>query len=151
MNGEQPFDESQFAHTIVRVELNGSWVEFVPNPEAVDDAATVSPVRGIVHVISGCNPGYRESDEVNAQRHIYMEQRLRDVGAQPLPAIGMSPDGSWVEPSWGVTGLARETVCALGREFGQVAVFEIEGSRIRIIRCTDSAEVSDRGVRLRPG
>lgn len=148
MKADQSFDESQFEHTIVRLEVDGEWFVYEPGASR---GGLGPPVARVVHVISGCNPGYRETDVVNERRHMHMERRLRELGVESMAAIGMSPDGSWVEPSWGVTGLTRRAVCALGREFGQVAVFEIEGERLRILRCADSEQISDRSVRISPG
>jgi hypothetical protein len=38
----------------------------------------------------------------------------------------------------------RKTVCALGQEFGQVAVFEIDFDCLHVVRCADSEVVSSR-------
>ena len=143
----QVFDESQFADTVVHLIRNGVWIEIVPDANAPLDQLNDPGISTTIHVISGCNPGYRETDEANALRHIHMEQCLREVGADPQSAIGMSPDGSWVEPSWAVTGLTRDQACAVGREFGQVAVFEIDARRIHVVRCIDSTAASSKPYR----
>jgi len=137
------FDEGQFENAIIRILGDGGWIEIAPVSEPMG-AAGVAAIDEPVHVISGCNPGYRETDEVNARRHRELELRLRKLGPDPSPAVGMSPDRSWVEPSWAVAGLSRKTVCALGQEFGQVAVFEVDSDRIRVVRCADSEAVSSR-------
>lgn len=151
MKTKQTFDEGEFAHTIVRILIEGGWFELVPIDAPVEPTVQGSqplPISGILHVISGCNPGYRESDEINEQRHVQMAERLRSVGAEPMPAVGMSSDGTWIEPSWAVAGLARETVCAFGREFGQVAVFEVEAGLIRVVHCPDGTVMSTRPFRV---
>lgn len=142
---EQVFDEEQFSRTVLRLRIEDVWFTLVPTRSVGVD---VLPVTEVLHVISGCNPGYRETDEVNERRHMYMERRLRDAGVEPLPAVGTSPDGSWVEPSWAVTGLSRDVACDIGREFGQIAVFEIDGPSLEIIRCADSIVVSSTGFTL---
>lgn len=154
MSAGRPFDEEQFAQTIVRVEWDNSWIEFVPVTESssIRDSSNrgdVSPLPGVLHVISGCNPGYRASDADNDQRHVSIGERLRGLGVVPRPAIGSSPDGTWVESSWAVSGLARESVCSLARQFGQVAIFEIEGPTIRIIRCSDAELMCDMDCDIR--
>jgi hypothetical protein len=137
------FDEGQFSSAIVRILDQGTWFDIVPN----DDLST--PGSNLVmptplYVISGCNPGYRASDEENDRRHEQLGERLRDMGVDLMPAVGMSPDGSWVEPSWAVSSLDLDVVCALGREFGQVAVFVIDEGEIRVVRCRDGVSMSSK-------
>lgn len=146
-SGGQSFDSSQFEHSIVRMQVAGVLVEIVP---VVDESPATDPpkIRQTVHVISASNPGFLDSDENNERQHIYMSHRLRELGVEPLPAIGASADGQWQEASWAVTGLTRLQVCELGREFGQVAVFEIDSRRIQVVRCADSVVVSSRPYRV---
>lgn len=144
---DQPFDESQFENTVVRMELDGGVVEIVPQDEGVP---TTNPnsIHETVHVISASNPGFLDTDENNERRHVYMSHRLRELGVEPLAAIGASPDGQWQEASWAVRGLTRQQVCELGREFGQVAVFEIDSRQVHVVRCSDSEVVSSRPYRV---
>lgn len=130
------FDESQFADTIVRLFDDGVWIDIIPTSHVdVGRVGVVAP--GVIHVISGCNPGVLETEDVNAQRHLELETRLRGMGIDPQPAIGRSPDGAWVEPSWAVIGVSRAEICAVGREFGQVAVFAIDADHIYVVACAD--------------
>lgn len=144
MDSQQEFDEDQFAHAVIRIKVGDEWLEITPGEPGTSNPRSVD---GVIRVVSGCNPGYRETDEVNSRRHRELELRLREFGEDPRPALGTSPDGSWVEPSWAVVGLGRETVCGLGRNFGQVAVFEIDSDRIHVVTCADSAVVSSRPYR----
>jgi hypothetical protein len=145
VNPQQEFDEDQFAHAVIRIQLGDEWLEISPGESGVSNPRSLD---GLIHVVSGCNPGYRETEQVNSRLHQELELRLRELGSDPRPAVGMSPDGSWLEPSWAVVGLSRETVCALGREFGQVAVFEIDSQRIQVVQCADSEVVSARPCRV---
>lgn len=145
MSGEI-FDESQFGRTVLRVQLEGTWFEFTPG-KGLSGASAPWPLRTMLHVISGRNPGYTADDESNQRWHADLEHHLRSAGLNPTPAVGSSPDGTWVEPSWAVTGLNREEACAVGRAFGQIAVFEIEGQdanelEVRVIRCADGQDQS---------
>lgn len=146
-SGGQSFDASQFEHSVVRMQVAGVLVEIVP---ADEEPPTTDPpkIRQTVHVISASNPGFLDSDENNERQHIYMGHRLRELGVEPLPAIGASADGQWQEASWVVTGLSRLQICELGREFGQVAVFEIDSRRIQVVKCADSVVVSSRPYRV---
>lgn len=148
---EPTFDEDQFASTIVRVFHQGKWLEIHPDASAVTSPIAVR-LPSPLHVISGCNPGYRADEAENERRHTYMEERLKQLGVDPIPAVGMSPDGTWVEPSWAVSGLTRDQVCELGRAFGQVAVFEIDVREVSVIQCRDgiAVSVSTYGLRQLP-
>lgn len=145
MSENPDFDESRFADTIVRVLDRGEWFDIVPMTEGRIEsrpndvqAIDVSEQFVTCHIISGCNPGYRERRSVNARRHLDLEARLRGEGFDPQPALGLSPDGTWEEPSWSVAGMTRAQACAMGREFGQIAVFEIDGESMRVVRCQDA-------------
>ncbi len=144
---DQSFDESQFARTVVRMEVDGIWVEILPM-DVVPPTTDPRRIQGTVHVVSASNPGFLDTDENNERQHIYMSRRLREMGVEPRPAIGSSPDSEWQEASWVVTGMTRQQACELGREFGQVAVFEIDSQRIHVVRCTDSEVVSSRPYRV---
>jgi hypothetical protein len=144
---EPPFDESQFEHTVVQMRVDGVLVEIVPQKEELP-VADQHRIHETFHVISAGNPGFLDTDENNERRHIYMNHRLREMGVDPLPAIGASLDGEWQEASWAVTGMTRQQACELGREFGQVAVFEIDSGRIQVVRCADSQVVSSRPYRV---
>lgn len=147
MSGPQRFDPSQFVQTVIRFVDDDRWIDLIPEAGTSRGSGDVV-IAEPVHVISGCNPGYRESDEVNRVRHMELKKRLRESGVEPQPAIGMAPDGSWVEDSWVVTGLKRAAVCAIGREFGQVAVFEVDAHSIHVVGCADSRVVSSVGYRV---
>ena len=54
-----------------------------------------------------------------------------------LPAAGSSPDGGWAEESVAVVGIDRAAARALGREFGQHAVFEVADGLLRVHACFD--------------
>jgi hypothetical protein len=147
MSKDQPFDESQFENTVVRLEIDGGSVEIVPQDEGFP-TTNANSIHETTHVISASNPGFLDTHENNERRHVYMAHRLREMGVEPLAAIGASPDGQWQEASWAVRGLSRQQVCELGREFGQVAVFEVDSRQVHVVRCSDSAIVSSRPYRV---
>ena len=145
------FDEGQFARTVLRVHIEGEWWEIVPGA-GFRGPANQWPLRTTLYVISGRNPGYTATDEDNERWHGELEHQLRTKGWDPMPAVGSSPDGNWVEPSWAVVGIGRDEACAVGRIFGQVAVFEIDRPpdgglgggvlEIRVISCSDGRVMS---------
>jgi hypothetical protein len=54
--------------------------------------------------------------------------------------FGGSPDGSHVEPGWGVV-CAPAVALELGRSFGQLAVFSFSGENIDLVDCRNSLTV----------
>ena len=87
-------------------------------------------------MLTAHNPGSeRLTDAENAERHAALCARLDDLGHPWLPALGTSPAGDWSEESVAVPGLGRETALALGRQFGQAAVFEVTTEELRVHAC----------------
>ena len=106
---------------------------------AVEGRPAAKAVRdlGPFWVLTAWNPGSEPfSDTENAERHWQLCARLDELGHTWLPALGTSPDGSWSEESVAVPGLDRETALALGREFGQEAVFEVTAEYLRVHGCS---------------
>ena len=110
-------------------------VEGRPAAEAVREIGTF-------WVLTAWNPGSEPfSDTENAERHRQLCARLDELGHTWLPALGASPDGSWSEESVAVPGLDRETALALGREFGQEAVFEVTAENLRVHGCSGDRQI----------
>ena len=106
-------------------------VEGRPVAEVVRDLGTF-------WVLTAWNPGSELfSDTENAERHRQLCVRLDELGRTWLPALGASPDGSWSEESVAVPGIKSGEAQALGRWFGQAAVFEVTKGYVRIHGCTD--------------
>lgn len=97
-----------------------------------------------VHVLTAWNPGEeRPGAPMNRERNRRLRERLDDVDADRVfPAIGASPDGHHFEESFAVTGLDRPTALALGREFGQVAIFELTQTDQIVVGCDGDWELS---------
>lgn len=73
-------------------------------------------------LITACNPGSRVFTAAeNEKRQRQLSQQIEDRGWLALPAVGRSPDGSWVEPSFLVLGATELAVRLLMREWGQNA------------------------------
>lgn len=115
-------------------------------PEAgwVNAAAATQLLGGTVHVLTAWNPDEeRPGTPVNRERNRRLRRRLDEAGAdRVLPAIGASPDGDHFEESFAVTGLDRPTALALGREFGQVAIFELTRADQVVVGCDGDWEFS---------
>ncbi len=102
----------------------------------------VAPTREPVHVITAFNPHGRVATETdNARSHRALVERLRSRGIASHPAAG--GDRSWrhVEPGVVIIGLPRAEAVALGKDFGQDAIFEWTADALSVISCTDDSVV----------
>jgi hypothetical protein len=92
-------------------------------------------------VITAWNPDGIVAD---ATANRIADQNLAaEVDQRGLPrfrVFGSSPDGSHVEPGWGVT-CETATAIEIGRRFGQLAIFLFCGEDIDLVDCRDGAAV----------
>jgi hypothetical protein len=96
-------------------------------------------------VLTAWNPGGTERDRaVNDADERVLEDELRGAGLTWWPADGRSPDDSWSEPGVAVAGLDRDAACVLGERYRQLAVYELTGDDVRVVRCADRAVMRDR-------
>lgn len=96
-----------------------------------------------VHVLTAWNPGKdRPGDVINREQNQALRLRIEAMGHSPFSAIGRDPNSDHAEESWAVVGLTDQEAIALGRAFGQVAVFRISGSRQTVLGCVDEWELS---------
>ncbi|MBN8680973.1 MAG: DUF3293 domain-containing protein [Chitinophagales bacterium] len=82
--------------------------------------------RGFVSlaIVTAYNPGSVLLEEAeNRQRNAAMEQVLQELALPYGPALNQAPDGGWQEPGFWVAGIGLEAAVALGREFGQAAIW----------------------------
>lgn len=86
------------------------------------------------HVITAWNPLSVERPlEHNRAAHEALRAQLGEV----VETVSSAPDGTWREEGFLVTGLTREALCALGRDFAQHAVFELDDDEVRVVSCHD--------------
>jgi Protein of unknown function (DUF3293) len=124
------------AHTWIYAEH--SWWQLIPR--LVEAAAPAGNDRlGFqlpCHVVTAYNPGGRAAADVDnraAARALGADSRLD--GLIVLPSVGGHPDGEWLEPGVAVIGLCRQQARALGRAYGQLAVYELQGATRWVIAC----------------
>jgi hypothetical protein len=85
------------------------------------------PLPTPIHIITAYNPfEHVLSNEENNKRHEALRRILLYRPVQFLSVYGQSPDGQWVEPSYAVYGFTRSEACALARDIGQRAIFELD-------------------------
>lgn len=88
-----------------------------------------------LHVITAYNPGRSASEEENVAAQRDLEGTLAARGVAFYAAIGRSRDSSWRETSVAILGLSDSEAIAIGRTFGQDAIFSWNGESLRVMAC----------------
>jgi len=92
-------------------------------------------------VITAWNPdGVLTDAAVNRMADQNLAAELEKRGLQRFRVFGGSPDGSHVEPGWGVA-CEEAAALELGRLFGQLAVFSFNEEKIYLVDCRDGSMV----------
>jgi nicotinamidase-related amidase len=89
-----------------------------------------------VFLITGWNPGgdaLPRQDNERANEDLV--RVLDDAGFEFWPAVGADASSEWSEPGFMVNGADRSSMRALGRRFGQVAIYEADAAGVRIVWC----------------
>jgi hypothetical protein len=97
-----------------------------------------TPVGGwpaCFHIITGYNPGEFVGDEMNAMADEALRKELNLAGSRCFRITGCSPDLKHQEQGWGVAGLSEERALAIGRQYGQNAIFEVSDGFLSVISC----------------
>jgi hypothetical protein len=94
------------------------------------------------HIITACNPGKMMSDDANARADEELSKELNLAGTLSFRITGFSPDLSHQEPSWGISGLSKEKALAIGKRYGQNAIFEVVFDVLSVIGCLSGERIS---------
>ncbi len=95
------------------------------------------PAAGFA-IVTACNPGDRLQPEgANRQADDGLAAELDRRGWQRFRVIGASPDLRHQEPGWGAVTRSMAEAVALGRRWGQRAVFWVEGDALWLVDCLD--------------
>jgi len=91
-----------------------------------------------LYVVTAFNPGgaFRDPSE-NGRAQVALEDELRRAGLKCWRAAGGDPAWSHVEPSVAVIGIDRAAALAIGRRYGQEAIFELTSRHRTILSCRD--------------
>jgi hypothetical protein len=133
-----------YAATVIEVALPGRTM--VVSPCGVEASAPGGggpcPFPLPWWVLTASNPHPRLlTDEENLLRDQDLVAGLDAAGLEHHPAVGRSPDGTWIEVGRAIVGSDRATALAHARAFEQAAVFEVD-DRLRVIACLDGRVVS---------
>ncbi len=121
-----------YADTVVSVqEPDGTW-STLTGPDAVQ----TWPFEGAVHLITASDPyGRLRPPDVNDANNAELVYRLWSQGHPGIPARGSDPVGEHFEDGALFRDLDRGAATAIGRDFGQEAIFEIDADEVRIVGC----------------
>jgi Protein of unknown function (DUF3293) len=133
---EDPWEGFANAHTWIHAEHR--WWQLIPRPVGCACTGRQRPAWLSVpcHVVTAYNLDGRaaaDADNQAAARALRADSRLD--GLMVLPSVGGHPDGAWLEPGVAVIGLSRQQARALGRAYGQLAVYELQGATRWVIAC----------------
>ncbi|MGW7258705.1 DUF3293 domain-containing protein [Streptomyces sp. NPDC054834] len=139
----------QWAHyqqAVVDVELPEGTVRVAPAPRAVTVGSFPAPHGESIHVVTAHNPGGRRASRLeNDRAHLELLGQLRRRGLRWWPAVGGDVEGRHAEESAAIVGLSDQEACALGRQFGQDAVFAWSETTWRLLSCFEAEEAPTRG------
>lgn len=95
-------------------------------------------------IITAWNPKHRTATEAENHREDEALRRNLELLDRPYFRVtGCSPDLSHREPGWAVEMLKADAI-ALGRRFGQRAIWWVAGDELFLVNC-DTAEETDVG------
>jgi len=90
-------------------------------------------------IITACDPdGLPTTTELNRAADKALESELRAAGYRLHRITGGSADGVYLEPGWGVP-IGLPGAVEYGRRYRQLAVFYIQGGRLKLVDCADGA------------
>jgi len=90
-----------------------------------------------IFVITADNPGRDVSDDANSAAHAQLLRRAKELKWDYLDAHGGDPAWTHVEACIAVRDVDVRDVLALGREFGQDAIFEWTPKHWALVACND--------------
>ncbi len=135
---------AHYTSTIVTVELPSGVLTVTPTDAPASGTLPVA-LSEPVHVVTAWNPGsQRLPDDENDRRNDALRRELDHRDAAWYPARGCSPDGSWCEDSFAVSGWTRPDACALARAHDQAAVFELVSGQLVVVSTTDIEQHASR-------
>ncbi len=107
-----------------------------PLPAILVELIESKPIAGLA-VITAYNPYSVVCRDTENQRwQAQLKELLLQHGYETFPALGVSSDGEWEEPSLAVVGISRELANAFGCCFRQNAIIYAEpNSAVELVIC----------------
>ncbi|MEU5594944.1 DUF3293 domain-containing protein [Streptomyces sp. NPDC020298] len=137
---------THYQQAVVDIELPEGTVRVAPAPRGVTVGSFPAPDGETIHVVTAHNPrGRLASRPDNDRAHREMLGLLRRRELRWWPAVGGDADSRHTEVSAAIVGLSDHQARALGRQFGQDAVFAWSTTTWRLLSCSGPEEVLTRG------
>jgi hypothetical protein len=132
---------SDYTRAVLRVpDLDGRALVLRPRPTG--EVTGTFPFDAPVHVVTAHNPGAeRPGPAENDARQARLEAELDARGLGHWPTVAGAEDGSHAEAGALVAGLSDGEATALGRTWGQDAVFRWSATAWTVLACDDAAPV----------
>jgi hypothetical protein len=127
---------NEYLNTEVYFETSQGSVILRPLAEPV---AQEPPCRSL-HVISAIQPGSDPRADDGIVRLALLTEELRQRRLGSIRAVGLSMTSDYCEEGRAVFGLDDAAARALGRRFGQVAIFSWHGSQWSLLACAHDRE-----------
>lgn len=117
----------RYLRTEVRILIDGAWT---------DPEGAVRLLGAPLFVLTAYNPdGLALELAENEARDEELTRELAHGGVEAYRARGQSSDGSWAEEGWLVVGGGQRRARALGRQFGQDAIFKFTAAEVQVLGC----------------
>lgn len=111
-------------------------IEF-DDPSIATHTDALSAFGSPLFVITAHNPHGLDLDvESNAQRNRELYESLSEETTLIAHCVGRAKDGDHAEASLAVAGIGFDRAKAIGRRWGQLAIFEITTHSMRVHSCT---------------
>ncbi|MGW2821668.1 DUF3293 domain-containing protein [Streptomyces sp. NPDC001443] len=139
-----PSNWDLYRTAVVDIRFQDRIVRVEPRPPGTAEGSFPGPAEGAtVHVITAWNPyGRTAPSDANTRAHCLLLAEIRRRGLTWWPAEGGDVRGTHREESVGVVGLSDTAARALGRRFGQDAIFAWTPGAWRVLACdSDAASV----------
>ncbi|MFD7475168.1 DUF3293 domain-containing protein [Streptomyces sp. NPDC059837] len=137
----KPTQWPHYLRAVVDIAFPAHVIRVTPGP--LDGASSLPyPLDSAytIHIVTAFNPrGRHDTARANLRAQHELLHSLGLHGLQWWPAVGSDPAGTHAEISAAVVGLDDAQARALGRRFGQDAVFAWAPASWRLLSCADPA------------
>ena len=137
-HGHEELLRRLWLRTLLEVTVAGRTVDLGTVP-ADRLANGIAPLELPIFIVTAHNPdAQRLPDEENRSRNFELRKHLDERGISWHEAVGRAPDGSWAESSFAISGLTETDAIAIGRRFGQLAIFMVTLDQVVVIETNGS-------------
>lgn len=126
----------EYVRAVVRIELADVLVQIAPAPPGRADGTFPDVPNHVLYVVTAFNPGGLVNPEpVNQQAHTALIRRLEADHVTYRAAAGGDPGWTHTEAGFALVGVDKAYAKALGRDFGQEAIFEWTPAELSVLAC----------------